>query len=121
GKTTVTCHLGNSMARAGRRTVLIDCDIRQPAVHEIFSLPLTPGLCEVLRGECDLDDVVRRVEPDGLWVVPAGEIDQAALHSLAKDGLQPIFQRLREEFDFVLADSSPILPVTDGLLVAQCS
>ena len=70
GKTTLSCHLGTSLARAGRRTLLVDCDLRRPSVHRVYDLPLTPGLCEVLRGDAKLDDALRETSTDGLWVLP---------------------------------------------------
>ena len=72
GKTSLACHLATSLARAGRRILLIDGDLRRPSVHELFDLPQVPGLCEVLRGEAAVADVVRPALADGLWLVPAG-------------------------------------------------
>lgn len=119
GKTTLSCHLSTSIARAGRNIVLVDCDMRRPSVHKVFDLPLSPGLCEVLRGEAKLEECIHSVSPEGLSVIPAGRINQQVLQSLARDGMGPVLDQLRTWFDFVLVDSSPVLPVTDSLLIAQ--
>jgi polysaccharide biosynthesis transport protein len=119
GKTTLACHLATSLARAGRRILLIDGDLRRPSVHELFDLPQVPGLCEVLRGEAAVADVVRPALADGLWLVPAGNCSAAAIHALAYTDLRATFGQLTERYDFILIDSSPILPVADALLIGQ--
>jgi capsular exopolysaccharide synthesis family protein len=119
GKTTLSCHLATSLARAGHRTLLVDSDIRRPTVHRVFDAPCEPGLCELLRKESQLEQVVFPTMQEGLFVLPAGRLSPEALRELAQDALNPIMARLREEYDFVIIDSSPILPVTDSLLVSQ--
>jgi capsular exopolysaccharide synthesis family protein len=119
GKTTLSCHLATSLARAGHRTLLVDTDIRRPTVHRVFDMPCEPGMCEVLRGEVPLADAIVPTPQDGLFMLPAGRLTQEALRELAQDALNPIMTRLREDYDFVIVDSSPILPVTDSLLVSQ--
>ncbi|HEX8201010.1 MAG TPA: AAA family ATPase [Isosphaeraceae bacterium] len=119
GKTSTASHLAASLARAGYRTVLVDCDLRRPSIHRLFNQAVTPGVCELLRHEVGVDDTLRSSEADGLWILPAGRCDDAALGSLARSGLRPVLQRLREQFAFVVVDSSPILPVADALQVAQ--
>ena len=66
GKTSLSCHLACSLARAGRKTLLLDCDLRNPAAHRLFELPGIPGLCEVLRGEAQLAEVIRAT-PRGIY------------------------------------------------------
>ncbi len=119
GKTTLACHLATSLARAGRKTLLIDADMRRPSVQRVFGLPLSPGLCEVLRGEAQLEDALQETNAAGLTVLPAGKINQDTLQRLAKDGLGDVLAAARNQFDMVIVDSSPVLPVTDALLVAQ--
>jgi capsular exopolysaccharide synthesis family protein len=119
GKTTLSGHLGTSLARAGRRTMLIDCDFRRPSVHRLFDIPSGPGVCEVLRGEADLFDVIRPTPAGDLNVIPAGRWDSAAMQALAQDQARPLFDRLAQEYDFVIVDSAPVLQVTDTLLLAQ--
>jgi capsular exopolysaccharide synthesis family protein len=119
GKTTLSCHLATSLARAGHRTLLVDTDIRRPTVHRVFELPCEPGICEVLRGEVPLADAIVPTPQDGLFLLPAGRLTQEALRELAQDALNPIMAQLREDYDFIIVDSSPILPVTDSLLVSQ--
>jgi capsular exopolysaccharide synthesis family protein len=119
GKTTLASHLAGSLARAGRRTLLIDCDLRSPAVHQMFELPALPGFSEALLGEVFVAEATRSTTVEGLWIMPAGEWDREVLQALAKEGLGAIFAKLRAEYDFVVIDSHPILTANDALLIGQ--
>ena len=89
-------------------------------MHRAFDLPPGQGVCEVLRGEAKLEDCIQELNsPAGLSVLPAGKINQQVLRLLALDSLDEMLKPLKHEYDFIIIDSSPLLPVTDGLLVAQ--
>ena len=119
GKTTVASHLASSLARAGRKTLLIDGDLRAPSAHQLFELPMQPGFSEVALGEVELADAIQATTLDGLYFMAAGQWDREVLQALARDGLEGIFEKLQEEFDFVVIDSHPVLPATDSLLIGQ--
>jgi capsular exopolysaccharide synthesis family protein len=119
GKTSLATHLAASLARAGRKTLLLDCDLRKPAAHRLFDLPLAPGFSELLRGEVDVAEALQATSAPGLWMITAGQCDAQALQTLAQDGSQKTLEQLRPQFDFIVVDSSPVLPVADSLLIAQ--
>ena len=137
GKTTVSCHLATSLARAGRNVLLIDGDMRRPTVHRTFDVPLQPGFADLLTGDTVRSDRLQPVEGPaeaghyehaaalhdsgipGLTILPAGKISQRALEELAQDRPGELLSQLREQFEFIIFDSAPVLPVTDSLLVAQ--
>ena len=119
GKTSLSSHLAASLARAGRKTLLLDADLRNPAIHRLFGVERSPGLCELLRGEVDVADAIQPTPASGLSLIPAGRCDELALQGLAQDNFQKICQPLRAEFDFIVVDSAPVLPVADSLLVGQ--
>jgi capsular exopolysaccharide synthesis family protein len=119
GKTSLSGHLAASLARAGRRTLLIDADLRKPALHELFAVPDVPGLSEVLRGDVPVSQAVQGTTVPNLFLLTAGQSDDIVFEALARDAAGPIFRVLRQEFDFILVDSSPIMLVPEGLLVAQ--
>jgi capsular exopolysaccharide synthesis family protein len=118
GKTTLACNLANSLVRAGRRTLLIDCDLRRPTVHQLCELPLQPGFAEVLRGQAGLDQVIRLATDDGLHVICAGAGDRVSVQAL-NHAIKKILDALRPEYDFIIVDSCPVLPVADSLAVAR--
>jgi polysaccharide biosynthesis transport protein len=120
GKTLLSCHLAVSLARAGFRTLLIDGDLRRPAVHRVFNFPLDVGFSDLLRDQLDTSIVVQPSPMDGLWILPAGHSDTAAFQGLARHKCRDIFKLLRDQYDFILVDSAPVLPVADSLLIGQC-
>jgi capsular exopolysaccharide synthesis family protein len=119
GKTSLSGHLVTSLARSGWRTLLIDCDLRRPSSHRLCDLPLEPGFCDYLRGELDLADIVKDTVIDNLWMITAGVCDEAALAALARRDLRAVFETLKEEFDYIIIDSAPVLPIADTLVVGQ--
>lgn len=119
GKTSLATHLAISLARAWRKTLLIDGDLRKPAIHQQFEQTLEPGFCDVLRGELDFTDVVRPTSVSRLWMIPAGQCDPHALQALAQDTLSALLEPLKEQYDFIIIDSSPVLPVADSLSLGQ--
>jgi polysaccharide biosynthesis transport protein len=119
GRTTVASQLAASLARAGRRTLLVDGDMRRPALHALFDVPLEDGLCEVLRAEVDVADVIRPTHAEGLWLLTAGYCDIDAIHALATEQMQPAFEKLRSEYDFIIIDGAPVLGMSDALIFGQ--
>ncbi len=119
GKTSLSAHLATSMSRAGIRTLLIDGDLRRPALHRLFDALPAPGLCDLLRGEVHARDVVQPTPAGGLSLITAGRCDPMALQALAQGAMTGILDALREDYEFVIVDSAPILPVADSLLFGQ--
>ena len=119
GRSTVASQLAASLARAGRRTLLVDGDVRHPTLHRLFDFPIEDGFCEVLRGDVDVADVVRPTHAESLWLLTAGYCDARAIQALAKDQVQPIFDKLRDEYDFVIIDGAPVLKLSDSLILGQ--
>jgi succinoglycan biosynthesis transport protein ExoP len=119
GKTSLASYLGGSLARAVHRTLIVDCDLRRPAVNQVFDTPLEPGLCDLLRGEAEIQDIIRPTPIDGLFVIPAGRLDGRAMLSMGKGELGPILDWLKEQYDFVIVDAPPVLAVADTLQLSQ--
>jgi Mrp family chromosome partitioning ATPase len=80
---------------------------------------MQPGFSEILLGEVEAAEGVQATHQDGLSVMAAGQWDREVLHALARDGLEAVVEKLREEFDFIVIDSHPILAAADSLLLAQ--
>jgi capsular exopolysaccharide synthesis family protein len=117
GKTSLACHLAASLARAGRRTLLLDGDLHKSSLHRLFDMSRGPGLSELLRGEIDLPSAIRQTPIPNLWLISAGQKDLVALETL--DSIRQVFDQLRPQYEFILVDTSPVLPVADSLLVGQ--
>ncbi|MGF1580832.1 MAG: polysaccharide biosynthesis tyrosine autokinase [Gemmataceae bacterium] len=119
GKTSLSTQLAASLARAWKKTLLIDGDLRNPAGHKIFNVPNEQGFSEVLRGEVHPDDVTCPTPISRLWIMPAGQWDSHAVQALAQEGVTSLFDDLKDNYDFIIVDSCPVLPVADTLLLAQ--
>jgi polysaccharide biosynthesis transport protein len=119
GKTTLSGCIAESLARAGYRTLLIDGDLRRPTAHSRYRTPPGPGVAQILRGEAPVRSCCYVVsDRDGLWVLPAGRDSAAAGELLPKGGWWRLVQEAREQFDFVVVDTSPLLSVVDPILMA---
>jgi capsular exopolysaccharide synthesis family protein len=119
GKTSLSCHLATSLARGGLRTLLVDADLRNPSIHRRFDLTPTCGLSELLRGEAAVSQAIVETDSENLKVVTAGVCDQSAIRLLTQGDLGSLFSQFKDQFDFVIVDSSPILPVADASMIAQ--
>jgi capsular exopolysaccharide synthesis family protein len=120
GKTSISSQLATSMATAGMRTLIVDCDLRNPSIHKLFDLGLTSGVSEILTQDADPSDAIQPTTIPNLWVIPAGQCSNRVVAALAQGHpLETLFNRLRGQFDFVIVDSCPVLPVADALLIGQ--
>jgi capsular exopolysaccharide synthesis family protein len=119
GKTMLASNLALSIARTGRRTLLVDGDLRRPSVSQLFGVPEGPGIAEILRTEARAADCIRPTPMPGLSLLPAGRSCRQVIQELARDGIGNLFRQLREDFDFIVVDSCPVLPVSDSLLLGR--
>ena len=119
GKTSLASHLAASLARCSHKTLLIDGDLRNPAAHRQFGLSVQPGLAEALRGEMPVEQLLRDTSVAGLSILTAGRSDRRAVQALARDGIQKLLERLKSEYEFIILDACPVLPVADALLLGQ--
>lgn len=121
GKTTFAAQLAASLARSGKRTLLLDGDLRHPNVHLALGLDLRVGLPEVLRGEVSADEAVQPTAIDGLFAVTGGTCDYAAITALSRPESAAVVKHYREGFDHVVIDAGPVLAFADVLLLGQLS
>jgi polysaccharide biosynthesis transport protein len=118
GKSTAAMLLAASSATSGRRTVLIDCDLRRPSTSVVFGNKQQPGLSELLRGTTELMDVISKDSATSIYVIPAGSIVASPANLLMSERMRDLIAELREEFEYIVMDASPLLPVVDALALA---
>lgn len=122
GKTTTAVNLAITLAQQGRRVILIDAETRRGTVHEAFGIPPAPGFFDLMYGQASPGECIRRVslETGGtVDVLPLGSspsVNPADL--LVSTRLQPLFDRLRQQYDYVLLDTPPLNLFTDASLIA---
>jgi len=121
GKSFVAANLGQVMVRQhGRRALVIDADLRNPGMHRHLGAAPSPGLSEYLLGECDEFTALQRGPMENLFFMPAGRIVPSAPELLSNGRLKLFLQRVEPLFDWVILDTSPVIPVSDATLVAGC-
>src|SRR5271157_4166946 len=120
GKSFVAPNLAQVLVRQhGRRALLIDADLRNPGMHRHFGASQAPGLAEYLLGECDEFAALQRGAMENLFFMPAGRTVPSAPELLANGRLKLFLQRVEPLFDWIILDSSPVVPVSDATLVAS--
>ncbi|QDU64457.1 Tyrosine-protein kinase YwqD [Planctomycetes bacterium Pan216] len=118
GKSTTASNLAITFAQLGRKTLLIDADLRKPRVHRLFNLSGKKGLVSVIRDGADLDDVIHDTGIDGLSVIPCGPLPENPAELLTSPHFEELVEGVREKFDFVVIDTPPVLAVSDPSVVA---
>lgn len=118
GKSTTAANLATTFAQHGMRTLLVDCDLRRPTLHEIFRVPREPGLTELLSGDGIVAGTGRRTNIDGLSLITAGALPPDPSELVGSSRMRDMLTRFAESFDVVVIDSPPVLPVADAAILA---
>ena len=119
GKSTAAIMLAESLGRCGKKVLLIDGDLRHPTLHERCQIPGTPGLIDVLRSSVTDAEAIRPSPATGISILPAGMMQSGADAELLANGVLPrAIRRWAEQFDILLFDSAPLLPVADSRILA---
>ena len=118
GKSTAAMLLAASSASSGKRTILLDCDLRLRSTSETLRNKHQPGLSELLRGTAKLTDVITQDPVTKINLIPAGSTRPNAADLLMSRGMLDLIAVLRSGFDYVIIDTPPLLPVVDALALA---
>lgn len=118
GKTTTACNLAITLSEAGVRCLLIEADLRRPKVSEYMGLDSTVGLTSILTGKVSWADAVQPWGAGELRVLPSGPLPPNPSELLGSEQMRKLLSELHHEFEIVVLDASPLLPVTDGAVIA---
>jgi tyrosine-protein kinase Etk/Wzc len=136
GKSTTAANLALALAQSGKRVLVVESDLRRPLIHTYFGLSREPGLTEVLLGtldwhdairsvadvflgKLDMDSVVRTPGLENLSFITSGKLPPNPAELLGAAPMGKFIQEVTQEFDVVLFDSPPVLPVTDAVVLAS--
>jgi polysaccharide biosynthesis transport protein len=128
GKSTTVANLAIALARAGRRVVLVDLDLRKPFIDHFFDLTGRPGLTDVALGNVTLDQALWSIPFPGsdggpragsLYVLPSGPMPPNPADLIESAVVSEVLLDLAERADVVLLDSAPLLPVSDGVVLSN--
>ena len=117
GKTTLASNLALSMRNRGK-TVLVDGDLRQGRIDQLARVARKPGLVDVVGGLAPLREAIRPYpEAEQLYILSAGSGVPDALEVLSSDNFAELVRALREQFDYIIIDGPPVLPISDSLVL----
>ena len=119
GKSTLTLSLARAAAAEGLRVMVIDADLRKPALHDLVGLKPGAGLVEVLRREVPLADALATDPRLPLKLLPGSKRLSQPTRLLGPDGIGALLTALRPSFDLILVDSAPLVAVVDAKLLAK--
>ncbi|MEA1928962.1 MAG: polysaccharide biosynthesis tyrosine autokinase [Candidatus Auribacterota bacterium] len=117
GKTTIAGNLAITMARSGYRSVLVDADLRRPAVSRIFELSNEIGLSSYLQGKVSLDDIIQDSSISDLSIITSGSIPPNPSELLDSPRFSQLVEELKQKFDRIIFDSPPAGPLTDATII----
>ena len=119
GKTTTAANLAISISKDGKKVVLVDTDLRKPALHRIFDLQDHKGLTNVILGDTTLEEALAPTPVEGLRVIPSGPLPPDATHVLGSAKMKEVVEQIKSTADLVIFDSPPLLAVTDPMLLVS--
>ncbi len=109
GKTTIATNLALSIAQGEQEVVLVDADLRRPAIHKALDMAKEPGLSDLIRNRADLDEVIRNWYGSNMKVITAGNIPQNITEVVGSKRIGSILGDLREKFEIVIVDAPPLI------------
>jgi len=121
GKSTTAINLAITLADAGARVALVDADLRRPSVAQYMGLEGSAGLTTVLIGKAGLADVVQPWGEADLHVLTSGVVPPNPSELLGSSAMSRLLDQLSAEYDHVVIDAPPLLPVTDAAILAKIS
>jgi succinoglycan biosynthesis transport protein ExoP len=119
GKTTLSMNLAASFVQQGRTVLLLEADMRRPAIRSSLGLPGRGGLSRMLIGESQENAIFAHPQVPGLFVLPEGSVPAFPSELLESDRMRDLLRDLREEFDVIVIDAPPVLPVADARVLSE--
>lgn len=120
GKTTVAINIACSLAQKGKSVLLIDADLRKPAIIRTIGVKYDDktGLIPIIKGESTYKESIKYVKSMGLFILPSGGITQKSAEVLDADKVREVLETARKEFDYIIIDTPPSRVVSDSLVIS---
>ncbi len=116
GKSTAIANLAVTMAQSGRHTILVDCDLRRPSLHELFGLPMAPGLTNLALEEV-AEPPLQATGIDNLWLLSSGPTPPNPADLLGGRRMDELLAKLAAQADIVLLDAPPVVAAADAAIL----
>ncbi len=117
GKSTVAANLAYFLTQAGLKVILVDCDLRCPAMHKIFNIPNRQGLSNILSKELCIDEALQFDKETGVWLLTSGPLPPNPAELLGSPQMSNLIEQL--DFEVILLDAPSLLAVTDAAVLAS--
>ena len=120
GKTTTVSNLAITYANLGKKTLLVDTDLRRPVIHKVFNLKKEPGVTNFLSSQTnDYSSIIKKTEIENLFVITSGLIPPNPSEMLGSKRMIEFVRLLEDNFDMILFDSPPLVAVTDANMISR--
>jgi capsular exopolysaccharide synthesis family protein len=117
GKTTTIANLAITYANLGKKTLLIDSDLRKPVLHNVFKIDKSPGLTSCLIGDNSYKKIINKTDVENLDIVTSGVIPPNPSELLDSSNMINFIDNIRKDYEIVLFDSPPLIAVTDASVI----
>lgn len=121
GKTVISHFLATEMAKAGNKTLIVECDLRRPAQANLFKSRPKKGLTKYLSGDCTLEEAATVTNTENLYFLDADSKVVNPAETLGSERFKKAMEEMKEKFDTVILDTPPVTSFIDGALVASNS
>lgn len=119
GKTTMISNFAYLMAQRKKKVLVIDLDLRKPKMHKVFDVANENGINDYLLGSIELSEAIKYSEEFKVDYLLSGEKTTAVVNVLTAEKLKKLIEELKEQYDYILIDSPPVLVVSDALYIAN--
>lgn len=119
GKSTFVSNLAYLLGQKNKKVILLDLDLRKPKMQRVFNVPNKDGLTDYLAGKISYENLIQHSESFGFDFIVAGEKTTAVVNVLESSKMKELLAKLRENYDYVLLDTPPVIAVSDALYVAR--
>ncbi|AHM57308.1 tyrosine-protein kinase YwqD [Peptoclostridium acidaminophilum DSM 3953] len=118
GKTTTVSNIAITMADLGKKTVIIDCDLRRPRLHKAFGMTNIGGVTDILLNSDSYKGYLKRTGIENLEIITAGQIPSNPSEMLSSRSMARLIEQIRGDYDYVFIDASPVAAVTDAIILS---
>lgn len=119
GKTTTLCNVAMTMADAGHKVIIIDCDLREPRIHKFFEVSNRVGITDILLKGEDFKSFLRGGFHPNLEIITSGKIPSNPSEILCSNAMKNLIEKIKMECDYVFIDTPPVIAVTDAVIMSQ--
>ena len=115
GKTTISIKLGGVLSMSGKKTIILNLDMRKPTLHKKFGLPNIKGMSTLLSGNTNLDEVIQKTDDECLDIITSGPIPPNPSELIESKEMEDVLKKLNERYDAIVIDTPPIGLVSDAI------